>query len=178
MISSYALEALPLSSEGNSSNWEQSSIRKWLNNDFLQNAFSDEERDNILETKVDNTSIYYETYEVKDIAYGIGGKKNPNYGKLVTKTRETLAGPDTYDKVFLLSCAEAEKYMGVTSNPNEKIPHIQLTKYGNRLENCWTSYGWLLRSVSAIPSADCVFTVNFFAGENQSTPMPLSARVQ
>lgn len=68
--------------------WANSSIRRWLNKEFLNTAFSKEERKNILKTLVLN----------KDIKEGkIGGK-------------------DTEDKIFLLSEEEAEKYFKSDSN--------------------------------------------------------------
>ncbi|MBR5562593.1 MAG: hypothetical protein IKW12_05510 [Clostridia bacterium] len=37
-------------------NYEKSSIRKWLNNDFYNTAFSDEQKNAIVKTKLDNTA--------------------------------------------------------------------------------------------------------------------------
>lgn len=64
--------------------WENSSLRSWMNNHFIQEAFSDEQRNNIYTTALSNDS-------------------NPVYG--------TAAGAGTNDKVFALSAAELEKYM-------------------------------------------------------------------
>lgn len=63
--------------------WENCSLRKWLNDSFLNAAFSEEERALIQSTTV---SAY----------------KNPRYS--------TDPGNYTTDKVFLLSINEAEKY--------------------------------------------------------------------
>lgn len=63
--------------------WEDSTLRKWLNNDFLNSVFSESERAAILETTVTNEA-------------------NPEYG--------TGGGAATTDKVFLFSISEAEKY--------------------------------------------------------------------
>lgn len=65
--------------------WENSSLRYWLNNDFM-NSFSNEEKQNILLTdiKMDDNEMYQ-----------VGG------------------GNDTKDYVFLLSVDEAEKYDSV-----------------------------------------------------------------
>ena len=62
--------------------WENCTLRKWLNTDFL-NAFSTAEKSRIATTKVVN-------------------KNNPKYN--------TAGGNDTNDKVFLLSIDEAQKY--------------------------------------------------------------------
>lgn len=63
--------------------WENCSLRKWMNNSFLNEAFSEEEKALIQSTTV---SAY----------------NNPSYN--------TDPGNDTTDKVFLLSINEAEKY--------------------------------------------------------------------
>lgn len=63
--------------------WEQCSLRKWLNDSFLNTAFSKEERALIQSTT-------------------ISADKNPQYS--------TDPGNATTDKVFLLSINEAEKY--------------------------------------------------------------------
>ena len=63
--------------------WETCTLRKWLNQSFLNDAFSGDERSQISMTKVT-------------------ADKNPEY--------DTDPGKDTEDKVFLLSIPEAEKY--------------------------------------------------------------------
>ena len=63
--------------------WETSTLRKWLNEEFINTAFSESEKAKILTEKV--------------LAH-----KNPNYS--------TVAGNSTNDKVFLLSITEANKY--------------------------------------------------------------------
>ena len=62
-------------------NWNDCALRQWLNNDFLKQYFSQEERNRILACNVTNSD-------------------NPQY--------KTPGGPQTTDKVFLLSLAEAE----------------------------------------------------------------------
>ena len=44
-------------------NYEQSSIRHWLNNDFYQTAFNDEEKVKIESTYLDN-SAYHKEYSM------------------------------------------------------------------------------------------------------------------
>ena len=63
--------------------WEQCSLRKWLNGEYYEKAFSEEEKAAIQECELKNPD-------------------NPKYG--------TKGGNDTRDKVFLLSIDEAEKY--------------------------------------------------------------------
>lgn len=63
--------------------WETSYVRTWLNNDFLNSAFSEEEKA-LIPTVV------------------VSADKNPDYN--------TDPGNATEDKIFLLSCAEADRY--------------------------------------------------------------------
>ncbi|MCL2816375.1 MAG: DUF6273 domain-containing protein [Oscillospiraceae bacterium] len=64
--------------------WESCSLRKYLNNEFLQ-KFTPEEQERIIETKVINPN---------NLWYAISG------------------GFDTLDKIFLLSLEEADRYFG------------------------------------------------------------------
>lgn len=63
--------------------WEECLLRKWLNNTFLNRAFNEEERKQIVTTYVKN-------------------EDDPEHG--------TEGGADTGDYVFLLSMKEAEEY--------------------------------------------------------------------
>ena len=70
--------------------WETCSLRTWLNGTFLNEAFSKDEQEAILVTDVDNSD-----------SQGIGKWLYDVF---------TKGGNDTRDKVFLLSCKEAERY--------------------------------------------------------------------
>ena len=63
--------------------WEQSSMRQWLNEEFLAECFSDEEREHILPTPIPNPDNYF---------------------------NRVSGGNDTIDKAFLLNIDEAEFY--------------------------------------------------------------------
>ena len=63
--------------------WEQCDLRKWLNEEYYEKTFSEEEKAAILECELKNPD-------------------NSDYG--------TKGGKDTRDRVFLLSIGEAEKY--------------------------------------------------------------------
>lgn len=82
LLSVQALDSKPFSEEP--ATWDQSSIRTWLNDDFYKKAFSSSERQNIILSKLTNGD---------DLSYG------------------TKAGPDTEDRIFLLSASEAAKYL-------------------------------------------------------------------
>ena len=83
LISKYALEAKQYTVGAANANWENASLRTWLNDEFYKTAFSDAERDMIKTTKV--------------VAH-----PNVKYNK--------DAGNDTEDRIFLLSGVEAEQY--------------------------------------------------------------------
>lgn len=83
VISDKVLDAKQYNNEINTT-WEQCSLRKWLNDSFLNEAFSEEERALIQSTTVSVDKI-------------------PNY-------HYTDPGNATTDKVFLLSYNDAEKH--------------------------------------------------------------------
>ena len=82
LLSEYGLDAIPYNKELKATTWEQCSLRKWLNNDFINEALSTE-KSRICETVVT-------------------ADPNPNY--------DTEPGNDTKDKVFLLSINEVYQY--------------------------------------------------------------------
>lgn len=90
VISRYALDCQPYNKiqypEGTT--WETCSLRKWLNDTFLDMAFSDEERSKIPKVTV-------------------SADKNPSF--------DTNPGNATTDQVFLLSISEANKYFSSDS---------------------------------------------------------------
>lgn len=78
--------------------WEISIVREWLSNDFLKEAFTPEELNAILTTTVDNSVSQ--------------GSSSYEYG-----------GNNTKDQVFLLSYAEAHKYLGLEYHKNSLGVH-------------------------------------------------------
>ena len=83
IISKEALNCLPYNRTSTSVTWEKCSLRKWMNDTFLNDAFSAEEQAIIQSTNV-------------------SADKNPNYS--------TTPGNATMDKVFSLSIDEVNKY--------------------------------------------------------------------
>lgn len=87
LLSRYGLEAKqPFLDRYAACTWETSTLRQWLNSDFLDDAFTSSEEDCILETWVDNGK----------------SQGNPNWS--------TVGGDSTLDRIFLLSYAEAVTY--------------------------------------------------------------------
>ncbi len=100
VISKYGLDCKPYNETYKEVTWETCSLRTWLNDDFLNTAFSDKEKKVIPTVTVEN-------------------KKNPNYG--------TAGGNNTNDKVFCLSLEEMESYFGDYSwyNDNNQYGYNQ-----------------------------------------------------
>ena len=83
LLSEYAIDAQPYNKTYAGVTWETSSLRSWLNDYFYYTAFDSSEQASIAETLVSNNA-------------------NPAYG--------TNGGRDTYDRLFLLSISEVERY--------------------------------------------------------------------
>lgn len=83
IISDKALDSVKYNEEYTDVTWETCTLRKWMNNDFLNTAFNAGEQTIIAETKVTADA-------------------NPKYS--------TNPGNETTDKVFLLSINEVNKY--------------------------------------------------------------------
>ena len=91
VISKFALTTIKFQEEFGVATWETCTLRKWLNSEFLNNAFSAEEIAAIPTVTV-------------------SAHKNPMY--------ESNSGKPTEDKVFLLSAKEANTYF---KNPKKAI---------------------------------------------------------
>ena len=83
LLSKYALDAKPYNDQERRTTWEECTLRKWLNEDFLNTAFTEERQQIIQLRRIDNS-----------IEEGMPGVEGQN---------------DTMDKVFVLSCKEAFK---------------------------------------------------------------------
>lgn len=83
LISKYCLDAIPYHAGSSYGSWENSTLRRWLNNSFINQAFTQEERDTIVTTHLSNPD-------------------NPDF--------DIDGGNDTTDRVFLLSYEEAVYY--------------------------------------------------------------------
>ena len=83
LISRYCLDGIPYNESAGSAVWSDSSIRKWLNESFYRESFSNDEQDKIVTSMLENAN-------------------NQKYG--------TNGGEDTKDNVFLLSESEISTY--------------------------------------------------------------------
>ena len=90
LLSLYGLDTKPYNSTYKEITWETCTLRAWLNDKFLNGAFSAGEQTAILTTAVDNSI-------------------NQRYSG-----RDTIGGKNTQDQIFLLSSVEANQYLDVT----------------------------------------------------------------
>ena len=109
LLSRYGLDEKPYHQKDTGITWEDCTLRAWLNEDFLNAAFTEEEQSAILVTDVDNSdSQGYSTWS-------------------------TNGGYNTQDVIFLLSYAEANRYLGVTwDDTNNMQSRLKPTAYANR----------------------------------------------
>ena len=90
MLSDKSLDCRPfIDSSDDYGTWYHSTLRKWLNEDFMKTAFSKQEKQKIITSTISTPP-------------------NPTYG--------TLGGQDTKDKLFLLSIDEVETYFPEKQN--------------------------------------------------------------
>lgn len=117
VISKEALDCKPYNTSYTSVTWETCTLRKWLNNDFINAAFSADER-----TMIPTVTV--------------SADKNPDYS--------TNPGNATQDQVFLLSITEVNKYFSSGSEIHCKPTDYAVANGAreNDSGNCW----WWLRS--------------------------------
>ena len=136
LISRYVLDCRQYHHDRVTTTWEKCDIRKWLNNEFLKEAFSPEERERIKESKVTNAD-------------------NPE--------QKTKGGNDTVDRVFLLSIQEASKYF--TDDSSRQCKSTQFVEDKNFLIDESGFSDWWLRSPGAKKYAAIVYadgTIDMF----------------
>ena len=140
LLSKYGLEAKAYNTKFVDITWENCTLRTWLNGEFLAKAFSAEEQSAILLTEVDNSDAQGFDWSIQT------GEKN------------TTGGNNTEDRIFLLSYAEANRYLDVQykqSNDNIKS-RVAPTEYAiqngafvndrTKTEEGGSSGDWWLRS--------------------------------
>ena len=144
LLSRYGLDAKPYNKEPEDITWESCTLRAWLNGDFLKTAFSAQEQSAILMTDVDNSK-----------AQGYSGYS-------------TNGGKNTQDKIFLLSYAEANRFLGVTKDDRNNtksrvkptawaIKNGAYTSISNKTAEGDAAGWWWLRSPGGIQ--DCAASV-------------------
>lgn len=129
LLSRCGLDTKPYNTSVTSVTWETCTLRRWLNSEFLNKAFSETEQSAILISSVDNSF-------------------NQGYEKWSTDGENS-----TQDQIFLLSYSEANRYLGIKIDGAYTKARVVLTAYAiacGALE-MWTSEEyqtgrWWLRS--------------------------------
>lgn len=117
LLSKYAIEAKPYNAmpentadSKRNAIWEKSTLRKWLNDEFYNTAFNEQEKETIENASLTNlkgtgkfTKDFVEHWQKWDI----------DFSGFLDESWETSSGSDTKDKVWLLSTADIEKYTDV-----------------------------------------------------------------
>ena len=117
VISKYALDRKQYNTSYMNATWETCTLRKWLNNDFINSAFSTDEKAKIFKVTV-------------------SADKNPEFS--------TNPGNATQDQAFLLSITEANKYFSSDSARQCKPTDYAVANGARKSDSgfCW----WWLRS--------------------------------
>lgn len=98
LLSRYGLDVQPYHSKHEAVTWETSTLRSWLNSDFYDIAFNEEEKQLITEIKLQNPDNSYD------------GSKGGN---------------DTLDKVWLLNEYDARNYIQITGLNDAWVENTQ-----------------------------------------------------
>lgn len=115
VISRYGLDCKPYEKHYEDVTWETCNIRKWLNEDFLNEAFSVEEQ-----VFIPSTTVFAD--------------KNPDW--------DTNPGNDTQDKIFLLSIPEVDKYF-TSGNSSACNATNYATENGAKTDGGFCKWWWL-----------------------------------
>ncbi|MDD6034939.1 MAG: DUF6273 domain-containing protein [Lachnospiraceae bacterium] len=110
LLSRYGLDAKPYHTTKTDVTWESCSLRSWLNTEFFESAFDADEKSHILTTKLENPK-----------ASGHG----------------TSDGPDTTDKLYLLSVDEVQEIFELL---NEKSTDVESDDFLNLCITTATAY--------------------------------------
>lgn len=142
VISKYALDFQPYHTSDADVTWETCSLRKWLNDDFLNVAFSNEEQARIPTVTV-------------------SADKHPSY--------DTDPGNKTQDKVFLLGYNEAKKYFDSDEArlcvPTDYVVAQGAFTYESFKVNGKATCNWSLRSPGSVQHTAIFVQQGFLFGQ-------------
>ena len=143
LISNYCIDCKVYDDSSYETNWSDSYIRKWLNNEFYESAFSLDEQIIILQTNLNNSKVIYD----------FDGE-------------EFLVGESTTDKIFLLSFEEIQSYLS-----SFKSEATQFAKQNGVYCKNWNYCSWWLRTLGSSANANIIWpdgTFSYLRGVNDS----------
>ncbi len=155
LVSKYALDRLPYNKKREKVYWKDCTLRKWLNEVFIKNAFNKTEREMIKDTKLANSRIYEDGANAtidKVFLLSSDDMGNNDYGFYGGYDIENVR----YVKDINSRCAFAW-YKSVNKYSGED----HLTKDGE--DACW----WWLRQIYESPSSSIV-NINAYGQINGS----------
>ncbi len=132
LVAVYGLDGASFQKAYEATNWEASSIRENLNNYFIDTAFTEQEQALLVTTKIVTEA-------------------NSQY--------ETDGGSFTYDKVFLLSVEEVEKYFA-DDEARRFSPTTMACRRGININPREGSSWWWLRTMGAESNMAAVVSVD------------------
>lgn len=134
LLTEYGIDAMPYNHAFENTTWATSSLRHWLNKEFLQIAFTKEEQELIQTTHLVNS-------------------QNSVYG--------TLGGANTNDKIFVLSVNEAIKYFE-SNDDRQVLATPYAIQKGAYLLKDNGKYAWWLRTPGHYENSATI--VHFYGG--------------
>ena len=123
LISKYALDLQPYHGSREDITWEKSTLRDWLNNGFVNSAFTETEKNRIHTTEV-------------------VAERNPVY--------HTKAGENTQDQIFLLSADEATRYFSSMNDRMCQLADGQRCCWWLRNAGCYQMYAAVIEGDGAL----------------------------
>ena len=134
ILSKYIIAEKTYTADNKSPDWESSDLRKWLNKEFFDGAFTDEEKKLIAESIVPRVG---KSSNVMSSNAAIGSDT-----AVSNKVTSSSAAPsvnesvDTTDKVFILSDRELRRYM---STEDERAAECSYWSRSGESMFCYTS---------------------------------------
>ena len=132
LISKQVILGRPFQKAGGETDWARSELRSYLNGEFLDEAFSEEEKALIVSSNLKNTN------ENREYLSGYWNKDNNSYINFAG-IAATDNGADTTDKVFVLDLAEVRQYLG---DEDGYYPTFENATQGPEdWKKTWTKFG-------------------------------------
>lgn len=133
LLSQYGLDLQPYDIDESDISWEACYMRKWLNETFINEAFTEEEKELILSTEIQSVNLTY-----KGMIPGLEIQE-------VSNIEEIKEVRKTEDKLFLLSEEEAYEYL----EPRYTLecePTAYAVRQGVSVDAYLNNCNWWLRS--------------------------------